>query len=303
VCDRSIACWWKHSALELGDHSAARMAPVARQFLLASQIRCIFESRRMFREFANTKKLAPSTRAMHLVAEIQARGGMRNYVANGEDPGGELSREAFLCYGNFAQVQSGHHDEFENFGLSYFLNGGVAGVQGLQRGTQDLDASHPRFDVGKLLGPEHLLHCVRALNRRSRLLEEISQADEHSLNRVGQTLEALSQRLEIAAPGFSSLLGWHPPGGHWWVPPCLENPWAEKLAAICWVTAGIARLAANGRTTVAKGLAMTTHIMGGSNPTERTVQNRFCILLSFAPELFTFYLAMFELLFPANPDD
>ena len=82
----------------------------------------------------------------------------------------------------------------------------------------------------------------------------------------------------------------------------LANRWAEKIARLCWTVAAVARLTANGKLSPAQFDMRMEQLFCPNAPSQRKIQNRLCILLSQGPELFGFYLALFELMFPVkNP--
>ena len=68
------------------------------------------------------------------------------------------------------------------------------------------------------------------------------------------------------------------------------------------MVAAISRLAAHKKISPEEFDTQLGRLLCRNVVTERKVQNRLCILLSIAPEIFSFYIALFELLFPVNSD-
>ena len=301
IWDGSAAIWWQQGAEELSDYASKPVTPVTRQFLLGSQP----ASLRIPREFQtiSTGKAAsnPVGRCLNLGAQVCQSGSLKNYIlsaTNSED----LNRDVIFCYQNFQQVSTGQAPEFEGFSLLKFLEGGD-GIPSLRKQTEELYSNQPRFEVTALLSPEHLLSAIRALNRRSRAIEGASQEDcELPLAKVAQTIEAIHQQIEFIAPSIAQKIAFNDAERHQWHPPLLENRWAVKIAEIAWMVAAISRLAAHKKISPDEFETQLGRLLCRTDPTGRKVQNRLCILLSIAPELFSFYIALFELLFPVNTD-
>ena len=132
-------------------------------------------------------------------------------------------------------------------------------------------------------------------------MDRVSEGEvEHPLARVAQTIEKVFQRLEAIAPQIAQLLGWKSQKTFIWTPPFLENRWSEKVAQLAWVVAALSRLSAHDKVSRSDFDRKMIGIFCSRQPSQRKVQNRLCILMSLAPELFAFYLALFELLFPTK---
>lgn len=302
IWDGSAAIWWQQGAEELSDYASKPVTPVTRQFLLGSQP----SSLRIPREFQtiNTGKAAsnPVGRCLNVAAQICQSGSLKDYIlsaTNSED----LNRDVIFCYQNFQQVSTAQAPEFVGFSLCQFLEGGD-GIPSLKEQTEELYRNQPRFEVTALLSPEHLLSAIRALNRRSRAIEVASQEDsELPLAKVAQTIETIHQQIEFIAPSIAQKIAFDDADGHLWHPPLLENRWSVKIAEIAWMVAAISRLAAHKKISPEEFETQLGNLLCRNDPTGRKVQNRLCILLSIAPELFSFYIALFELLFPVTPNE
>lgn len=126
-----------------------------------------------------------------------------------------------------------------------------------------------------------------------------------TLTNMVQVIGRMTQKLEVVAPGIAEKLGWIAPGRDpWWTPPAMETTWSRNVAGLVWVLAAISRLAAHHKLSpdeFDRQLKNLLCVEDGFSRTSRTVQNRICILLSFAPELFAFLVALFELRFPVEP--
>lgn len=289
--------WWRHAACELSDYAAVAAAPVTRQFLLGSQPDCFRLPGEAMVIGEGEQFSSPVGRSMNLPAEIHAAGSLKDYVVP-QFLRGELDQDIVLSFGNYLAVQTRKDDDFRDFSLRTFLCGESGFVKGLTERTKELDESNPRYEVTALLSPEHLHYSIRALKRRCLTIEQASREEEHPLSSVAQSIERIFQRLEIVAPNIAPMIGWKGMGEFVWTPPLLENPWAEKVAQLVWVVAAISRLAANGKISPKDFENYLQRLLCRNTPTKRKIQNRLCILLSLAPELLTFYLALFELLFP-----
>lgn len=296
ITDESATIWWHHAALELSEHAAVQSTPVVRQFLFASQPTSLRIPRSRLKSFLDEATPAsPVARCFNVAGEIQQAGSLKAWLVAAYGSG-ELNPDAIPCYSNFMMVHTGVEHDFRGFSLKTFLTGGEAGMAGLEAQTLKVSELQPRFEVTNLLGPEHLLYCIRGINRRCHSVYEATQYEaEHSLSQIAQTIERVAQRMEIQASSLAPKLGWRAINGDWWIPPLMENPCAEKVAGAIWMVAGISRLAASGGITHQEFHSMLNNLLCDGDDDERRIQNRLCILLSLGPELFSFYLVLFEL--------
>ncbi|MCB1097253.1 MAG: hypothetical protein KDN22_16895 [Verrucomicrobiae bacterium] len=296
--DDSAGLWWKHAAIELDEYASISSVPITRQFLFGSQPASLRTPRECLSDSIGLRTAVG--RSLDVPFRISTAGSLKDYLIQGWEHG-EISEEIIPCYANFMAVHTGKEAEFRQFSLNQFLTGGVAGVVGLEERTTQLHEQYPRFEIEALLSPEHLLFSIRALNRRCRVVDQASQGDvEHPLARVAQTIEKVSQRLDPLAPHIAQLLGWNSQRSFIWTPPLLENRWSEKIAELTWVVAATSRLSAHEKLSKSAFDQKLIDIFCSRQPSKRKIQNRLCIVLSLAPELFSFYVALFELLFPIN---
>lgn len=292
--DETAAIWWKHGAAELSMHSRSAVVPVSRQFLFGSQPECLLlDGRKMALSEVDG---CPVATALNFPAAVAAAGGLKNHLLAAFQSGaGEIDEKIIFCFSNFMEVSSGRAEELSGFSLVSFLRG-CPGIDGLEQRVEELHASSPHSEVTSLLGPEHLLHAIRAMNRRCRVIEESSQQDETTpLSRMAQTLERISRQLEMIAPQVAEKTGWNRSGKIVWSPPLLENPTSTKVAEILWVLCGLSRLAANRQILKSDHDQLLARLLDPEREGSRKIQNRICILLSLAPELFAFLTALFEL--------
>lgn len=295
--DSSAAVWWDEAATELANFAASTANPVVRRFLLATQLDSLRTPRSVMLPKTDGHGITPLARSMAIPSAIQAAGSIRGYLLPAS-AGGDVAGDILFCYKNFQRVSAGSED-FRDLQLNSFLAGDV-GVPGLSESTERLDETAPRFEVKRLLGPEHLLASIRALNRRCRPLFQASNGGaDQSLTILAQALEAMSQRVDHVAPVIARRVGWDvgAAGGKcYWTPPLLENAQATKAAALIWCVTALARLTANGRFSAQE---FQTHIQSLLTTGDCAEVNA-ARLLSLGAELFAFYVALFELSAPST---
>jgi hypothetical protein len=85
-----------------------------------------------------------------------------------------------------------------------------------------------------------------------------------------------------------------------WTPPLLENRWSDKVARLIWLVVVLARMAANGVVSRERSEKMMLELLGVDSVSSVRYTTRLCVLMSLGVELFTFYFALFELMFPVN---
>lgn len=295
--DGTAAKWWEQGAAELSEFAASSQAPVARQLIFGSQPACL-RTPSDCTEVANGRHFStPVGKSLNLAAEIRKANGLLPY-AQAAYHAKWVNPLAFHSFENFNAVIGGKATGFGQLDLKSFLNG-------LFDETEELADTCARVKAESLLSPEHLLVSVRAINRRCRPLETVSSTDDaHPLASIAQLVEKLHQRLPMTMPAISSKLGiqgqFKDPYEEenyvfWWRPPCLENSWGQKVGDLLWGLAGISRLGANGMINPSQFEEWIGDLLKATN--ERGIQNRICVLLSLAPELFAFYVALFDLAF------
>lgn len=295
--DGTAAKWWEQGAAELSEFAASSQAPVARQLIFGSQPACLRTPADCTEVATGRHFSTPVGKSLNLAAEIRKADGLLPY-AQGAYHAKWVNPLAFHSFKNFNAVIGGKATGFGQLNLKSFLDG-------LFDETEELADTCARVKAESLLSPEHLLVSVRAINRRCRPLETVSSTDDaHPLASIAQLVEKLHQCLPMTMPAISAKLGiqgqFKDPYEEenfvfWWSPPCLENRWGQKVGDLLWGLAGISRLGANGRIPTAQFEEWIGDLLKATN--ERGIQNRICVLLSLAPELFAFYVALFDLAF------
>lgn len=299
IHDGSASVWWEHDCTELCDYAAVAQAPVVKAFLFGSQPHTLRIPPERVEVLEGRGFASPLGRSLNLGAEILAKGSLFEFVAqtyhsNQLDPSGIQS------FDGFRQVIGGQSRSLGRFDFHRFL-------KGLLEKTKATDEENTRIEVQCLLSPEHLLQCVRAINRRCNLIAQIAETGQHHIVAThAQVIERGHQSLEILMPAVAGRLGithqFTDPYAeenftHWWKPPCLRNRWSEKVAEITWALAAISRLAANGRANPAQFETWMSMLFAADGTNVRGIQNGVNVTLSLAPELFAFYVALFDLAF------
>lgn len=295
--DASASVWWEESVAELATFSASPINPVVRQFLLSAQLNSLRTPRSSLPSPLSVEWNTPIARAMMVPSAIHAKGSIKGYLLPATQ-GGEVAQDLLVCYKNWQEVAAGRED-FRDLQLNRFLSGG-GGVSGLFEPAEELDENSPRVEVKALLGPEHLLASVRALNRRCRPLLQASNGDpDQSLAKMTQALEVMSQRVDRVAPVIAQRIGWNAgaAGGQcYWTPPLLENEQAAKAATLIWCVAALSRTTAQDRFTPQEFSTHLQFLLGTGDRPESNLAR----LLSLGAELFAFYVALFELSAPSK---
>lgn len=297
--DDSAAVWWNEAAAELARFAASPINPVVRQFLFSTQLDSLRTPGSAMTRRSEAMIESPTDRALAVPCATQAVPTLKDYLLPATDRG-EVARDILFCYKNFQRVAVGIDPDFEDLNLNTFLSG-EAGVVGLYSAGVALDETTPRFEVTTLLSPEHLLASIRALNRRCRPLHSIANGDtDQSLAKLAQALEAMSQRVGHVAPALARRSGWNAQaagGNYCWTPPLLESDPAMKAAALIWCVAASSRLTAKGYFTATEYNAQMQQLLATADRAETNAAR----LLSLGPELFAFYVALFELTAPSQP--
>jgi len=303
VADKSAAVWWDEGVREILAHARSREAPVVRSFLFGAQPRCLAIPRRFVRMGRGREFGSILGQCLNFPAWIRNANSVTKIILSAFDDG-KIDQEIIPCYRNFVTVQTGVDPNFRDFNLRQFLRGGVAGIRGLEKRVEELHETGRKVSDPALFSPAHLMSAIRRLNFRSHPLDAASNREAgHPLSRTAQALERISQNLAIVAPSIAEKIGWLDPGGSfWWRPPLLECRWGEKIAAVAWIVAALSRLTANSKMSHDEFSERLSCVLCPDGRNEADLANRLNILLSFGPELFAFYIALFELRFPVNRD-
>src|SRR5690625_5245055 len=298
VFDNSGPIWWHEATLDLAKYAAATSPPILHQFLFAAQSGAL----RLPRD--KTVLSSPYhrdiiTASLAVPAMIQEKGSLRNWLLPGMDKN-HLSETVLQSFGNLSEAARNESIDLKNFCLNHFLK---ARNQGLYRETERLIDRQIQVKWPQpLLSGEHLLLCIQKLNRRSRIIYMATQKDTpHPLARVAQPLTRARNNLSWTGPQVAQLIGWSNQNEEsWWCPPGCENPLVESVAALAWTVAASARLAAHRETSAEsfnRVLEELSNSPDGAN-SRTNITRLLSHLLSLAPELYAFYVALFELRFP-----
>lgn len=295
IHDDGASKWWEHATLELCDYASFNLAPVVKQFLFGSQPNCLRTPPDSVTIGQGRLFAGPMGRCFNLAPEIQDAGSLLSYVGKAYHSK-QIAQEAFQSFQNFPAVSQGKGNSLGYFNFQPFLHT-------LYKKTEEAEEFTARIEVESLLSPEHLGLCVRPINRRCHLIDAIAETGQHHiLASHAQTIELFHQHLEQLMPAVSRKLGinqqFQDPYDaenyvFWWKPPCLKNRWGQKVAEIIWALAAIARLAAHHRINPNQFEMWIADLCGSTN--EAKIRSGICTLLSLAPELFAFYIALFDL--------
>ena len=290
--------WWTEGAAELVDYASSDSAPVARQFLFGCRRPALCLPRSLVRVLGASRSASPVLRSLDIPAQINAAGGLKNYILQGMHEM-TVDENLVFAYDNFQKVDSGRDVDFRDFSLNTFLNGVAGGKPGLGNRTEELNEQRMRLQVTRLLGPEHLLASTRALNRRCRPFATLAKDDiQNPLTSHLSSLESLYHGLETIAPTISSLVDWDLSGHNYWMPPLLDGAVSQKVAGLTWSLAAATRLTAHGRLSEKDFARLMGNLFTkGAEKSENVFRRRLCMLLSLGPELFAFYFGLFDLLF------
>ncbi|MDC0275418.1 hypothetical protein OAL00_00625 [Verrucomicrobiales bacterium] len=303
ACDDSASIWWGQGISEISAYAASVQAPVARQFVFGSQPDSLRIPTNAIALGRGREFQSPVGRSLNLSAEMRERGGLLPFAKEAFFTK-QIYGDALCAFEKFGAVSSGQSSVFGKFKLKDFLSS-------LYEKAEDLYESSPRVKVESLLSPEHLLYSVQPLNRRSRAVASVDNTEgHHPLAKLAQRIEKTHQGLSTAMAPVSNRLGIQ---GQFmdpyeedsfiycWIPPTIESRWGVKIAEIIWALCAVSRLAAN-RVINPQQFENWLHAVLHTSE-EQKVRDRICAVLSLAPELFAFYVALFDLAFAESNKD
>jgi hypothetical protein len=290
--DKIAGDWWIESVRELADYARAKSLPVTRRFLLGTKRDCLRTPFAMM-PVTNQNKVSPTARSLLFSEEIKPYLTLSGYVQKKYHKN-EIYKSVFHSFDNWLAIMKGSPIEFHQFSYSSFLGDSNSG---LWENTEKLDEEYSRFKVDALLAPEHLLQAVRALNRRCRVLQNVSTRDadlNHPLHNAIQELMQMERGFDTHKMALVDKLEWGDiPDTFPWVPPCIENEWGKRVSQLVFGLAAVSRLG---------GYRILSPNEYRQQMDRLFLQDSVCAenhLLSLAPELFAFYFILFELaLFP-----
>ena len=293
--NRDTNTWWREGALELETHAAATVAPVVRQFLFSCNPHTL---RRQWGDLTEMDEITDTGifSGLALGASVKRAGGRvpyaRNVIAEKRHPD-----ELFGSFANSPMVFQGKAADFQGFDFQRFLKPIFTRV--IQH-----DESASELDDASLLSAKHLLHCIKALNRRARVLAKASNSDDpdHPLRNALRGLSNTNLHCGRLLPTLKTVIGYRPWADnanldrpdHFEVPdapslPLLTSEQAIQLNTATWTLCVLSRATAH-------GLISTTEFVqkmngfSGSNVQSHPIN----LILSFAPELFAYYVALLD---------
>lgn len=299
-----VSLWWKHAAQEIIEHSSARSTAVLRNFIFAArpELICAVASQK-----ADEPILENSIAgcALALPGNLRTRQGKLQYILEQED---QINRDLIPAFQNFIQVQTGQATDLRSFSLDTFLETGDPSLPSLAANALDRNEHRLVKGMPALLSPEHLLLCIRPLNSRCRTIQDtIDQYDNLILQQTrensktpwkieaAQEIEAAHQHVDQQSPVIAKMLGWRNHEASLWTPPLLKTEIAVKIARLTWCVTALARLSANGHPSSQEFKNHLAHLLCRDNATDADIRRMLNTILNLAPELFSFYIALFEL--------
>ncbi len=302
--NRDTNIWWREGALELETHAAATVAPVVRQFLFSCNPHTL---RRRWEDFACSDEVEDTGifSCLALGASVKRAGGRLQY-ARAVFHEKRHPHELFMSFENSPLVLQGKAADFRGFDFQRFFK--PVFIRVLQH-----DESASELDEPALLSAKHLLHCIKNLDRRARILAKASNSDdpEHPLRSALHGLSNTSLHCHKLLPSLKTVIGYRPwvdnanldRPDHFEVPdapclPLLTSEQSSQLNTATWTLCALSRAAANGLIS-SKEFTQKMEGFSGSNIQSHPIN----LILSFAPELFAYYMALldFALFNPETP--
>jgi hypothetical protein len=293
--NRDTNIWWREGALELETHAAATVAPVVRQFLFACNPHTL---RRRWEYLASMEEIKDTgiLSALALGASVKRAGGRLEY-ARAVFHEKRHPHELFMSFENSPLVFQGKATDFEGFDFQRFFRPIFGRV------TQH-DESASELNDAALLSAKHLLHCIKNLNRRARVLAKASNSDdtEHPLRSALHGLSDTTIHCHQLLPTLKTVIGYRPwtdsvnldRPDHFEVPdapclPLLTSEQSSQLSIATWTLCALSRAAAHGLIS-SKEFTQKMEGFSGSNIQSHPIN----LMLSFAPELFAYYMALLD---------
>jgi len=291
---RDVNIWWTMAANELENYSDAVAAPVVRQFLFTQNPHTL---RRVWTSDAEIESTSKSNviHSLSLINKIQEAGGRVNY-AQSVFHENRHPCELFSSFKNWSQVSSGQASDFQEFDFNLFFK------DILKRTLQHSEGGLVH-EATPVLSARHLLHSVNALNRRIRVLTRASSGDsDHPLTKSLQSLSRTHAQLDSRIITLNSRIGYRPEGRtanldrpdhyeplHFPTLPTLSSVQAKQIADLAWAFCVVNRAKAHGRVVSQEAREVLTLFSGTS-----LITHPINLILSFAPELFSYYIALLD---------
>ncbi|MDA7891786.1 hypothetical protein N9B14_04365 [Akkermansiaceae bacterium] len=290
---RDINEWWQAGSQELEKHSQAKLTPVVRQFLLSCNPNIL---RRFSVDSSDRSETTEGLiiTSLNICSNVANEGGKVSYTSSCYHQGTHPT-ELFQAFRNFSRVLGGHETEFLDFNFKNFFSPICGRVQ------NHLDED-TMLESPPCLSARHLLLAIEALNRRVRILSRASAGEaDHRLAGALQSLARTEQKLGSHfsqinrainfEAGISSDRGNydHVQTNEFPPLPGLNTPESQRIANLTWALCAVARGTAHGRISTDQ-FHRYLPAFGGENANRSAIN----ILLSFAPELFAYYVGLLD---------
>lgn len=290
---RDINEWWQAGSQELEEHSQAKLTPVVRQFLLSCNPNIL---RRFSVDSSDCSETAEGLiiTSLNICSNVAKEGGKVSYTSSCYHQGTHPT-ELFQAFQNFSRVLGGHETELLDFNFKNFFSPICGRVQNHLDGDTMLESP-------PCLSARHLLSAIEALNRRVRILSRASAGEaDHRLAGTLQSLARTEQKLGSHfsqinrainfEAGISSDRGSydHVQKNEFPPLPGLNTPESQRIANLTWALCAVARGTAHGRISTDQ-FHRYLPAFGGENANRSAIN----ILLSFAPELFAYYVGLLD---------
>jgi hypothetical protein len=291
IYDPSANLWWRYAAMELAEHANQTHTPVVRNFLFSTEPNILRVPREHLMSYA-VEEPSLTDICMMLPGKIKRHGSKIDYIMS---MGSQINSNVLFAFGNFMAVHSKQANDLKDFSLSGFLESGGASTP-LSDTIIEIAKDRHSGALFPLFSAEHLLTCIRRLNTRCRKIQEaVNSEDQLPLQRAAQSIEKAHQQIQFLSPTIAKEIGWDDYESHVWTPPLLANDIAVKVSHLTWMVAAIVRLAANQKLSPNQFESYLQNLLCRNEASENKVQGRLNIILSLAPELFSCYMALFEL--------
>lgn len=292
---RDTNIWWRESAKELEEYAVASVTPVVRQFLLSCNPHVL---RRRWEniscdEESSVTGISPSL----LLGSAVARAGGRVPYAQKMFAEKKHPDELFGSFANSPTVFRGQAADFHNFDFQKFFKPIFTSVIQFDECAADLDDA-------SLLSAKHLLKCIKAMNRRVRVIANASNSEDpdHPLRNALHGLSEVNQYCCNLLPSLKTVINYRP-----WtdytnlerpdqfdVPdapslPLIKNEQASQINTVTWTLCVLSRATAH---RLISNEDFTLRIKGfcGTNIQSHPIN----LILSLAPELFAYYIALLD---------
>lgn len=297
VCDGSATTWAKAAVHQLEARSRQTNTAVVSQILLASVYQLMRAPGHLF-ENDGEGIIKESFNASAKIANAPTLA----EFARTSDAARSVVVDVYPFFDNFAAVSGGGEPHLRRFQWGRFM-------ADIKRRGDLLARDVPRIDVHSLLSPEHMLHSIRMLNRRTRGLRGIGHEvdPDHPLRGIKQAILRMHQPFENRVNALRGDLSF--PGGFGadFLLPGVENAWCGRVAQLVFLISGLGRLTGYGRRppdwfeAQAQQFIAHDHVGEPGKRAEKR-RNALCILLSLAPELYAYFHLLWSVVLKDGDD-